>query len=84
MNQSTEELLEERGQVYGDAAATHARIAQVWSGVLGYDVSAHQVALCMAGLKLVRASKAPDHQDSYDDLRGYTAIAEQIKEFWNE
>ena len=74
----TEALLAERGQVYGDAVRTHARIAQVWSGILDTEVTAQQVALCMVGLKLVRASCAPEHEDSYADMHGYTTIAERI------
>lgn len=83
MNDRTEELLAERGRVYGDAVSTHARIGEAWSAVLGHPVSAHEVALCMVALKIIRAACAPDHQDSYDDIRGYTAIAEQIVEVWD-
>ena len=71
-------VLAERGEVYGDAAQTHARIAEVWSGILGHTVTAHEVALCMVGLKLVRASCAPGHEDSYLDAAAYTTIAENI------
>ena len=71
-------ILAERGEVYGDAAQTHARIAEVWSGILGHTVTAHEVALCMVGLKLVRASCAPGHEDSYLDAAAYTTIAENI------
>ena len=37
-----------------------------------------QVALCMAGLKLVRASVNPDDPDSFDDGHGYLTIGEEI------
>ena len=72
------ELLKQRGQQYGDMVDTHVRIAQVWSGILNTKVTAGQVALCMAGLKLVRAVNNPDHQDSFDDAHGYLQIAEVI------
>lgn len=75
---STEALLAQRGSVYGDAVTTHARIAEVWSGIIGIEVTAFQVALCMVGLKLVRASNNPGHGDSLDDAKGYTVIAERI------
>ena len=71
-------LLEQRGSSWGNAASTHSRIAQVWSGILDTEVTAGQVALCMAGLKLVRASVNPDDPDSFDDGHGYLAIAEDI------
>ena len=77
-------VLAERGQVYGDATVSHGRIAQVWSGILGTEVSAHQVALCMVGLKLVRADGAPGHEDSYLDGKGYLTIAEGIAGSWDK
>ena len=71
-------LLEERGKSWGNASATHARIAQVWSGILDHPVTAGQVALCMTGLKLVRGSINPDDPDSFDDGQGYLSIAKDI------
>lgn len=77
-----DDVLEERGKIYGDMVGTHARIAEVWSGIIGHEVTGLQVALCMAGLKLVRASNAPEHKDSYLDAHGYVAIAEKISDAW--
>ena len=78
MSDKVAALLEQRGSSWGNAANTHSRIAQVWSGILDTEVTAGQVALCMAGLKLVRASVNPDDPDSFDDGHGYLAIAEDI------
>ena len=78
MSEKIDALLEQRGSSWGNAANTHSRIAQVWSGILDTEVTAGQVALCMAGLKLVRASVNPDDPDSFDDGHGYLAIAEDI------
>lgn len=78
MSEKIDTLLEQRGQSWGSASATHARIAQVWSGILDTEVTAGQVALMMVGLKLVRASVNPDDPDSFDDGHGYLAIAEDI------
>ena len=78
MSDKVATLLEQRGSSWGNAASTHSRIAQVWSGILDTEVTAGQVALCMAGLKLVRASVNPDDPDSFDDGHGYLAIAEEI------
>ena len=72
------ELLEQRGNQWGDAIGTHVRIAQVWSGILGHEVQPVQVALMMEGLKLVRASINPDDPDSFHDAQGYSRIAELI------
>ena len=81
---NVEEVLEERGAIYGDMVETHRRIADVWSGIIGVHVSAHDVALCMVGLKLIRAASAPDHMDSYLDVEGYTHIARTIAKTWVE
>lgn len=78
MSMIIDELLKQRGNSWGDANITHSRIAEVWSGVLGTPVTSYQVALCMAGLKLVRAEINPQDPDSLDDCHGYTKIAEGI------
>jgi hypothetical protein len=75
---ATSVLLEQRGNQWGDAIRTHARIAEVWSGIIGTEVTTLQVALCMEGLKLVRASINPDDPDSFDDAAGYGRIAQLI------
>ena len=76
----TAALIEERAKNWGDPVHTHARIAEVWSGILGHHVTAHDVALCMQGLKLVRARINPDDRDSLDDAKGYAHIAQLIVE----
>lgn len=78
MSDTISELLEERGSSWGDSSSTHARIAQVWSGILDHHVTPGQVALCMSGLKLVRASINPDDSDSFNDGHGYLRIAEVL------
>lgn len=78
MSDSTNELLEQRESNWGHPVDTHARIAQVWSGILGYEVTAHQVTLCMTGLKMVRASINPDDPDSLDDAAGYVEIGKRV------
>ena len=72
------ELLAQRGQQWGGATSTHVRIAQVWSGILDTEVTALQVALCMSGLKLIRAEVNPFEPDSFDDAHGYLRIAQAI------
>ena len=73
-------VLNQRDQQYGSNSrlSMHIRIAKVWSGILDREVQPAQVALMMAGLKLVRADNAPNHGDSYVDAAGYVAIAAEI------
>lgn len=73
-------VLKKRDQQYGanSRISMHTKIATVWSGILGTEVTALQVALCMAGMKLVRAENAPQVTDSFIDAIGYTAIANEL------
>jgi hypothetical protein len=67
----------DRQKDYGTPRANFARVARIWSVILGVDVTAHEVALCMAGLKLARLANGP-HRDSYLDGVGYLALAGEL------
>ncbi len=69
----------ERQSQYGDPVGHLNNIARAWSGVLGYTISARQVALCLATLKLVREGHKHKH-DNLVDAVGYLLIAERIEE----
>ena len=69
----------DRARDYGDAYEMHKRIAAGWSQVLGVDVKAHEVALCMAWLKISRLVETPSHADSYVDAVAYMALAAEIE-----
>lgn len=68
----------DRNRSYGDVAGNHERIARIWSAILEIDVTAAQVALCMAGLKLARMAYQPTHLDSAIDGAAYFAIAGEL------
>lgn len=65
------EVIDNRTSVYGDPIESYTRIAQVWSGILGFEVQPYQVVLCMIGTKSVRASITPNYSDNSDDIEGY-------------
>lgn len=69
----------ERAKDYGDASEMHRRIAAGWAEILGVVVRPHEVALCMAWLKIARLVETPDHADSYVDLVAYGALAGEIQ-----
>jgi hypothetical protein len=69
-----EEVIDGRRKVYGDPEETMARVAKIWSGILGADVTPEQVPLCLMGYKLLRASVCPDYSDNSDDVEGYLDI----------
>ena len=64
---------------YGSPAESFGKIAAIWSVILGADVSAHDVALCMIGLKVARATNGY-HFDSFLDIAGYAACAELLND----
>ena len=73
-----EEVVDGRDSVYGDPVETFARIAQVWSGILGHTINATDVPLCLIGLKLIRTVEAPNYSDNSDDIEGYLDIFRKL------
>lgn len=63
--------------VHGKGEMLFLRIADVWSGILGIQVTEEDVALCMAGLKLVRRQARRD-RDSLVDLIGYGVCIDEM------
>lgn len=72
------EVIDGRNSVYGEPVETFARIAQVWSGILGHTINATDVPLCLIGLKIIRTVEAPDYSDNSDDIEGYLDIFRKI------
>ena len=66
-----------RAQDYGDAYDNHERIANMWSVLLGTNVTVSQVYQCMVAVKLARLIVTPDHEDSWVDICGYGALGEK-------
>lgn len=73
-------IVGERDASYGDASKSFARIAAVWSALLDIELTAAQVALCLAGLKLSRLAVSPNHGDSWVDLAGYAGLGSEVAE----
>lgn len=65
---------------YGDARQSFEDIATMWSVVLKTKVTAEQVALCQALLKMGRLINKPDHVDSWVDIIGYAALGGSISQ----
>lgn len=68
----------DRNEEYGSFEQMMIRTAQVWTGILDHEVQPAEVAMCMAGLKLVRMQQNPGKEDSFIDALGYTAMAADI------
>lgn len=79
MQEYENDILKDREKSYGNPIEMHNRIASIWSALLNKPVSAYEVALCMTGLKLARATKNASDPDSLIDAHGYTEIAQTIQ-----
>ena len=73
-------LIQDRGRVYGSPYTNHKRIAELWSGLLEFPITPHQVVLCMAAVKLARLVETPTHHDSVVDAIAYMAFYEDVLE----
>lgn len=68
----------QRRDDYGDARECFNRIAKMWSGYLGIEVTAFDVANLMITLKLCRAHGKGFQVESYTDVAGYAYCAEIV------
>lgn len=68
----------DRQASYGDATESFARLARLWTEVLGTAVTPEQVALCLVQLKVSRLVVSPTHEDSWVDIAGYAALGGEI------
>ena len=69
----------DRQDAYSHPAEDFARTALMWSAILGSEVTAKQVALCMAALKLSREC----HRHAVDNLvdaAGYVLTAQMVED----
>ncbi|QLH37832.1 MAG: hypothetical protein HWD60_00860 [Defluviicoccus sp.] len=71
-------VIEHREGIYGPPQELFTQIARRWSLVLGTEVAAAQVALCLINLKLARLTRNPSHLDSIVDVAGYAACLREV------
>jgi hypothetical protein len=78
-------IISERGLQYGDPAESLTAIAEIWTTLLrsqlapGQKVSASDVGLLMAALKIVRQSNT-HKRDNLVDAIGYLTIVSRLEE----
>jgi|TARA_R110000744_G_scaffold115281_2_gene215662 hypothetical protein len=76
----------DRAKDYGDAYQNHARIADGWNVILKGALQTHgdltpaHVVLMMDWVKTSRLLQTIDHDDSWVDKAGYTALGAEIAE----
>lgn len=64
---------------YGDPTTNLRRIAVGWSEIVGHEVTAERVAMCMIWVKLSRLAHAYK-RDSVIDIAGYARCLEIVGE----
>ena len=68
----------ERNDAYGPPNQDFSRTAKMWSAILGHDIDAKDVALCMIALKMSRATWA-SKRDNWVDIAGYARCGAMIE-----
>jgi hypothetical protein len=69
----------DRDKQYGRPIDNFARIAKIWSVILGIAVTEEDVAMCMTGLKMARyASKSGYQPDTWIDIAGYAGCGYEV------
>jgi hypothetical protein len=69
----------DRAATHGDAENNFRRIADLWNAYLGVNtISAVDVAVMLALLKVARIKSNPTHADNWIDIAGYAACGGEI------
>jgi hypothetical protein len=77
----------QRAKDYGDAFDNHTRIAEGWNIIMNGALMSHghlteqHVILMMDWMKTARLLETMDHNDSWVDKIGYTALGAEFSEF---
>lgn len=69
----------DRNADYGHPLDDFQRSADMWSNILGTEVTAEQVALCMIAVKVSRLSNDIEKRDSWVDIAGYVECWQRIQ-----
>lgn len=84
LEEAKELVYGDREKAYGHPIIDFTATAHIWTGLLlnkldtGKAISAKDVALCMAGLKLSRESRNP-RRDNRVDAIGYVITADRVE-----
>lgn len=69
-----------RQDAYGHPVHDFTRTAKMWSAILGVEVSASQVGLCMCAVKISRQCNRPK-RDNMVDLAGYAETVQMVEDY---
>jgi hypothetical protein len=76
---ASEYVTTDRAATHGNAEDNFLRTAELWNAYLGVDdISATDVAVMLALLKVARIKQNPNHTDNWIDIAGYAACGGEI------
>lgn len=75
-----DKILKQKSEDYGDYEHFWAQVAQIWTAMIGKNISTNQAVAMMIAMKSVRGFNNPDHHDSFLDAGGYSQIGQSIIE----
>lgn len=72
-------VTKDRAEEHGDMLDVHSTAARLWDAYLGTSaLSAEDVAIMLALLKVARMRHGAGNGDNYVDLAGYAAVAAEV------
>jgi hypothetical protein len=85
-NNPVQEVIDERGKIYGDPKLSHTNIGLSWTGLiqqhfgikLDHPIPPELVAQMMVTFKMQRSARV-FHADNYLDARAYIQFAEDFQ-----
>lgn len=72
-------LIAERGKDYGGIQNNFENIAKIASVVLRANLTAYDIAVILACVKIARMRNSPDKADNYLDAVNYWAFAHELR-----
>jgi hypothetical protein len=79
-----DKLIKEKGEDYGQPLSFFSKLANIYSEMIGKNITTNQVVAMFMVMKSLRAFNNPDHQDSYLDAMGYSKIGLDIAKTIND
>ncbi len=65
----------DRQDDYGHPLDDFTRAGKIWEAILGFPVTAEQVALCMVGIKISRQTNTPKLDNVIDGIGYFLTLA---------
>ncbi len=65
----------DRQEDYGHPLDDFTRAGKIWEAILGFPVTAEQVALCMVGIKISRQTNTPKLDNVIDGIGYFLTLA---------